>query len=101
MTEVAPSQPASHPVAPEPTGTSRGVSPLGAVAGTFTAFVLHRREPAGLNGHHRSAPRLLASDATLRPPLALTLALKVAGSALKWCRPAWPIGPSRAAAVWI
>ena len=83
-------------------GVQRWVSPLGALAAGFTTACC-----VGLSAAVSLSTALgatfLTRDTTLRPLLAVTLAVTVAGSALTYWRRrhGWPLALSVVAAVWI
>jgi hypothetical protein len=86
---------------PEP-GGRRWVSPLGAIAAGFTAMCC-LGVSAAVSLSTALGATFLTRDATLRPLLAVTLAVTVAGSALTYWRrrQPWPLAVSAASAVWV
>jgi hypothetical protein len=104
MTEVSqPSAPAARQVPPDrELDGPRWVSPLGALAAGFTAACC-----VGVSAVVSLSTALgatfLTRDTTLRPLLALTLAVTVTGSALTYWRRrrGWPLAVSVVSAVWI
>jgi hypothetical protein len=103
MTEVSePAAPARPVPADSDLGGRRWVSTLGAIAAGFTAACC-----VGLSAAVSLSTALgatfLTRDTTLRPLLAFTLAVTVAGSALTYWRrrQAWPLALSLVSAAWI
>ena len=82
--------------------TKRWVSPLGAAVATFTAMSCIGVS-AAVSLSTSVGATFLTRDTTLRPLLAIVLAVTVVGSALTYWRRRriWPLVLSAAAAVWV
>jgi hypothetical protein len=101
LTQVSQPPAVSNPNPPD-SAAQRAIASVGAVAATFTAMCCVGAS-AAVSLSTAMGATFLTRDATLRPLLAASLAVTVAGSALTFWqrRRPWPLALSAVAALWI